>query len=282
MNSEINLLVPKAILKKPETLARVCWNFSDVLMGRRWMYDEVRSAEIKRSVAEAVGIAELMGSVAVKPLMTEASINFVATKSLISEPGEKLVDAETYYIELTMSQSVDHKEIPAYLLDEIFDEHKSDDEHDHDTDTVMDFVEKDTIDDVSIMQEQTISYHINGDGEIEYYSLTFGYTFEDEKVYENYYSSEQGERITAPVKLAESGEIVDDKPVVLEDLSDAQLEREIKDIDTAWKTFAEESTAEEVARFGGQSQLDHRRQALAMIGMVASGMATLRQLASHR
>lgn len=279
MNSEILRPVPKALITRPETLVRICWNFANQITDQRWVYDDVRSTQFERSLSESIGVQTALGKSALKPIVSEINVKFGAEKTMVSEPEEKQVDVEQYRLEMTIGQSVDHTDMPGYLLDEIFDMHDAED-HDH-GDSVMDYVEPDNIDEVDITKEQTISYDINGDGEIEYYSLKYAYLFEGETVHENYYASDEGERITIPIKLSGTGEVVDEKPAAYESLSDKSIEREIKNIDEAWQLFSHRSNIEEATAFGGQTQYEHRQQALAMLSLLSSGFVTLRQLASR-
>lgn len=282
MNPEVLRPVPKRMITDPETLGRVCWNLANELTGKRWVLDSVRHASHRRSVGEQIGYETYIGDTDILPVENDININFYASKRTVEGYRGNPMDVGSYRITMTVGQSIGESEVPPYVLDEIFESKREDDDEHDEFESVLDDVERDDLDQFDITRELEVTYEITDDGTIETYEQAFTYLIEGEPVHDVTYSSEYGTRVTAPVVLATTGQEVDRRPAMLLYLSDAQLESEVKEIDASWLRFIQEDTLRELASFGAQDQQQHRHQALAMIGLVSSGMYSLQRLSQQR
>jgi len=281
MNIETVPNIPKRLIKDPQILGRICWNFANRLTDNKWILEEKRGTEFSRTERDVIGVDTIVGETEITSSVNDVRIGFFAAKRTVEGYKGHPMDIGDYRVTMSISQSVQQSEVPPYILDEIFESKEEvDDDEEESYDTILDSVERDNIDDFEIKREQSVTYRIGDQGEIEAYYLSYSYLIEDEVVHDIDYSSDYGTRITAPIALAETGEIVDRKPAVLLYLSDAQLETEIKEMDESWFQYIQHQTITELAAFGAQDQEQHRRQVLAMISLVSSGMCTLRQLAT--
>lgn len=278
MNPEVLRTIPKRMITDPAMLGRICWNLSDRLTAGRWNSKFVRGTDFSRSQSERIGYGTMVADTEIDPTFNDTHIDFYASKNSIENDNGRIIDMASYRLMMSVSQSVGEAEVPPHVLDEIFEDQDENDE----TDSILDGLERDQLQEVEIMREQTVTYEIRDNGEIESYALTYEYTFDDETVHEIHYDSDMGTRITAPIRLAKTGEVVDVRPAILLYLSEAQLETEIKDMDASWLHFIHETTMGEIASFGAQDQYQHRHQALAMIGLLSSGLFTLRELAARK
>lgn len=279
MNPEVLRIIPKRMITNPEILGRVCWNLADRLTGGRWLYDEVRASELTRMLSEKIGVGTMVGDREVFPTYNDIRAEFYAKKEAIESNDEKLIDIDTYRLVMSVTQSIDESDVPPYVLDEIF---SIKDDNDSEFETVLDRVSRNNLNEVEITREQIVIYDITGEGEVEGYELNYTYSFDDEGVHEATYNSEEGVGITSPIKIVEAGKVEDERPAMLLVLTSAQLEKEIQDLDAKWVYFMEEQAVTEIVSFGAQSSYQHRQQALAIVGLISSGMYTLRDLASTR
>ncbi|HEY8886272.1 MAG TPA: hypothetical protein VIM31_02095 [Candidatus Microsaccharimonas sp.] len=293
MNPEALRAIPKRLITNPETLGRVCWNLANQLTDKRWILDEVRDTDYLRRLREQIGFEVPLGDKEIQPTKNEVYAAFFATKQIVEGYRGNPADIDTYRLVMSIGQSIDESDVPPHVIDEIFalkasyersddDDDEDDDDDDDAFETVLDIVDRDNLDQFEITREQEIVYEITGGGDIETYDLTYTYLIDKESVHEIHYSSEEGTRITAPITISSTGEEVDRRPAILLYLSDSQLETEVEEMDESWFQFIQERTMIEIASFGGQDQLDHRRQALAIIGLLGSGLFSLKDLASNK
>jgi hypothetical protein len=275
MNPEVLRVIPKRMITNPEVLGRVCWNLSNQLTSGRWNSRSVRDAGYSHSQTERLGFYTLSADSEIEPIYNRTNVDFYASKDSIEEDGGKVFDFATYRLMMSISQSVDQTEIPPVILDEIF----AAKDEDSDYNGVLEDVNRDDMSIVEMMRGQTVTYEITDEGEIESHALSFEYTFDKETVYEMQYDSSEGVRITAPIKIVGTGEVVDERPVIYTSLTNAQIESETKNLDESWVRFIGEMAFKEITSFNEQDQYQHRHQALAMIGLLGSGIFSLRDLA---
>ncbi|MBC7565242.1 hypothetical protein H7100_03390 [Candidatus Saccharibacteria bacterium] len=288
MNPEAMRPVPKRMITHPETLGKVCWNLANGLTHKRWILDAVRSTDLTRSISEQIGFETYVGDTEVMATINDIHVGFFASKEVVDGYNGNPMDIENYQLTMSVSQSINQSEVPRNVLDEIFDSandyHDDDDDHDE-YESILDEVNRDNLDEFEIVREQEIIYNISGGGEIKTYELAYTYSIEDEQVHDVTYSSEYGQRIMMPMTLAGTGEEVDKRPVTQLRLTNEQFDRELKDVkdmDASWLRYIQEASLKEIVSFGAQDQQQHRRQALAMIGLIGSGMYSLKRLAGEK
>jgi len=280
MNLESMRPVPKKLITEPEILGRVCWNLANKLTNEKWVLDATRNMEFSRSLKEQVGgVATYTEDAEIQPVFNGIHAEFYGTKHVVEGYKGNPADFDTYRLVLAVNQSIDQSEIPPNVLEEIFEAKGDESDDDSDgVDSIFDVIERDNLDSFEIIREQVVRYDVSGNGDIDTYDLTYTYSIDEEEVHEASYSSEYGMRITAPVTLAETGEEVDRKPAITLLLTNAELEREVKNMDESLYHLA----FAELASFGAQDQEQHRHQALAIISLLGSGLFSLKDLARSK
>lgn len=283
MNPEIMRPIPKRLLAHPETLARVCWNLSDNLTHKRWILDAVRRTDFTRSISEQIGFETYLGDTEIMAIVSDIHVGFFAKKQVVEGYRGNPVDLDSYRLTMAISQSINQSEMPSHVLDEIFEGNDDDDDDDHDDyESVLDEAHRDNLDGFDIVREQEITYDISGTGEIETYELAYTYLIDDEAVHDVTYSSEYDSRAMVPMRLGETDEVLERRPLTQVRLNDEQLEREVRDIDASWLRYVQEEGLKEIVSFGAQDQQQHRRQALAMIGLLGSDIYSLKRLSGEK
>lgn len=185
MNPESLKAVPKRFITHPETLGIICWNLANKLTDNRWMLDEVRGADVTRSLSEQIGFDIYVGEKEIAPVYNDIHAGFFASKSTENGYRGNPVDIDAYRLSLSSSQSIDQTEVPQHVLDEIFKTKAefADDDEEEEFETILDTVTYDNLDEFEMTREQSIMYEIGNHGEIDTYHLTYAYLIEDEYVH---------------------------------------------------------------------------------------------------
>jgi len=254
-----------------EGLARMSWNLASHLAGGRWYQRGVQEVQLHRSVTEKLGreVALKSGRI-ISPLSQDVSLDFSATKYSGDDTSEIVT---RYALMSTVSQGLEPDEMPAHVVDEIFE-----DEEDVE-DIFGDTLSRQELDlnDYELSREQSVEYRFNGLGEIDHYELSYRYSIDETYAYETTYTSEDGVRVTAPVH-DRNGEVVDQRPIVLLYLTEANLPAEAEDLDKKWWDFMDENAMRELLQLGGQTGREHALQAMRMLALLSSGLFTTRDL----
>ena len=266
------------MITNPDILGRVCWNLANRLTDGRWILDEVQGTDFSRTVSEKIGQRSFLSDKEIMPTLNDIHIGFFASKEVTKGYRGNPVDIDSYQLSMSIDQTIDQSEIPPYVLDEIFEQvEELNDVHDE-FDTEFDIPDRDNLDEFEVIRRQKITYDVSTSGEVTSYDLNYSYSIDDIEVHEVDYCSEYGARLTIPIKIGKSGEEVDQRPINVLFLTDAKIDTETGDLDTSWLEFINEGTLREITSFGAQSQSEHRHQALAMVGLLTSGIFTLKNL----
>lgn len=270
----------------PERFSDTLWNFSNRLAANRWNQKQISKVAITRSIGEMHGEEYYLGDastpnvepVVIEPIFNEIFISFSAEKKLMEFDGGD-VYGPLYNIMSTTTQEIDKTDIPENVLEDIFAEAEDEEsfmgaiaEQAGVGDGFKDIEDLETID---IQRVQEVEYDIDYAGGIIDYSIHYSYTFENEVVHEVGFDSE-AERAregleTAPV--VSDGSIQERRPTVLTLLNEESLSSEIDEIDTA--LF--EVSLQDVLRFTGLPEEEHRRRILGMVSMLSTGFVKLRR-----
>jgi hypothetical protein len=292
MNPEIIRAVPRKLITHPEVLGRVCWNLTNRLTGGRWINDDMREAQLSRAVSDLIGMQRTMTDTDVAPVTNDIGIGFYARKKIVEGVRDHYADIDQYKLSMTVGQTINHDEIPANVLEEIFDIYEIGQDFDEDDDdeegdvrpdakSVEEIIEAGALEDIEIVRQQKIKYKIIGTGEIAKYSLSFSYFFGGQKMYETRYRSDEDTRGMSPIIVGEQDEVVEKRPLDLVLLNEHNIESEISEMDTELTNFVENMPLRELVALSAKSQQEHRQQALAILGMLTSGMYGLHSLATR-
>lgn len=290
MNPEALPVVPRKLVTNPETLGRVCWNLTNRLTGGRWIYDDMREAELARTVSDLIGMPRKITDTTVAPVTNDVSARFYARKRMVEGVRDHYADIDQYKLSLTIGQTIDHTDIPQHILEEIFDIYEigyglDDDDEDEDDDantkSIAELIEDGVLEDVEIVRQQKIKYKIIGSGEIAKYSLSYSYLFDGQKLHDSKYQSDEATKYMSPIFVGDDFEVVEKRPSVLALLNEHNIESEIKEIDDDTASFSENMPLRELVNLTTASQAEHRQQALAIIGLLTSGMYGLHSLATR-
>lgn len=275
MNIEREFKVsPKKLTNRQ--LRNTLWDFANVLAANRWQLDAVPHVELTRSIVESVGFEQIMGQHEVTPIFNEIVISFSATKREAEYRG-KVFMLPYYHITSTVLQDIESSEIPRHVLDEMFKEVNDDDYHpvhdlldDYGIDE--DTFSSDNLDDFEIKRQQEASYEIDHNGEIQEYTLSFSYTFDDAVAHEARYDSSSGEFMWAPVPLHD-GESLERRPLIVPLLTQQEIETDMQRVDSEFEAFLLEKSLRELTEFSSVPPEEHIRRIMGMVGMVSSGFS---------
>ena len=250
------------------------WNLASLLANGRWNERRIKEVQLHRSVTEKIG-REVMAEDGriIPPIFQDIAIDFSAQKFTADDDNETVV---LYKLMSTVAQDLEQHEWPKYVIDEIFADA---DEEELEEIFGVGVTSRDEVDwsEYELKREQSVEYQYNGLGDVQQYGLTYRYSIDNNYAYETTYDSENGLRMTVPVRNNE-GEVIDERPAILLYLTEANLPSEIEDLDKKWWDFIDEAAMHEMLHLGGQSPQEHAVQVMRTLALLSSGLFTTRDL----
>lgn len=254
-----------------QVLARTCFNLANQLTGGRWRHDKVRTTHLERSIVERQGLELLMHDVG--PFHDEVLLSFRADKYLLDDDLEE-GSGVTYTLNSSVSQDIKKDDIPRRVMDEIFEEMDEDDE----LSDLREQPDDDGFEQLEITRQQETEYTIDEDGEVEEYSSTYKYFFDNQEVHEVGYSNTNGQVLTVPIRNLRTLEVLDARPLVVPPMDEETIRTSAFTIDEDWRRFLTDRELKAAFEFSAQPLLEHRRRAMSMIALLTSGIIPLSDL----
>ncbi len=270
--------------KKPtrRTLERKLSNFADVLSHGRWRDEHTQMVETTQCVVERLGGGYAIGEYEVDPIFTEVTVSFSAKKEFEWEDGTTYA-LPRYTITSTVAQDIDKNDIPPYVLDEIMSDAKDDDHLGNDLldqagfgalldgiDGVDDPEEMDNLDQFQIKREQELEYEVLYDGEVDDYTVTNIYSFDDIVMHQVSYRQSDGQVHTRPVTYGD-GTLNDRQPLYVPRLTTDAIEAHLTNFDSNAEKFFVEQTLRSLETLSQAPEHEHIRKIIGMLGVVSSG-----------
>lgn len=287
MRIETNDYLPESAIRKQETLANVCANLALRLTENAWRNRSTMNATLEREITEMIEAEPgKIRDTCVPAVMNTTRVEFFADKEFSEEEGRSALKP-SYGIVLFASQTVDKQDIPHHVLDEIFFGEETIDLND---DPHGEEISRNALDKVRIERESMIRYSIDQDGEIDAYELGYTYSFNGENVHDVTYQD------LGDIDYDGRYETEEDKGYAMEDIyiepqlrfASSRLEQTAADAeqthvnDDVLAEFQYVENVKSMMEFGGQSETEHRRQALAMLKLVTKGLLRIRELAEPK
>jgi hypothetical protein len=279
MNPELLKPVSNKLVNQQHKLANVCFNLAFRLTGERWHKKEVRNTQLTRTLGEEIGEELMLGTRTINSIYSEITAEFHASKREFDEAVDGSIDLDYYRLSLSSRQTVQEYEVPTNILDEIFDGGDDDETYDpdHQSDgSILDYTDRDSLDDLEIEKETMVEYGVNHIGEIDEYKITHTYFFDDEEVYSTEYDNEESTRLVAPIYLDGEEEPIELRPVIYQTSTNEGIIREVEHVDVSFIQLIEDETFNDALKL---DQPAHRRQALSILALVTANIFDIRDLA---
>ena len=279
-------------LQSPEGLANEAWHLANALTAGRWADDTIHSTDKSHSITEVTGVELEEGDRDYEPVYSKLTVAFSALKRYVST-DEGAFMAPTYSITCATSQNIEKEEIPRNVLEEIL---KDTDDEEHplydafkecgeESSDELSVESKESIignlDNMEILRTQSIDYSVGYDGEIEDYTIDYGYSLDENIVHEMSYIDSQSQVVWYPIRLADDS-VREHRPIVLFTLDEVSLENAAKNIDSSIEQFMTNQDIIELGELSALSKQERIRRVLATISLMSNVVVDLRKPPKRR
>lgn len=273
MNIERQTQISKRKLTSRE-LSRRLIEFSDVLAEGRWHDETTSQVHIQRRFVERIGGEYSINDIIIPPIYNDTTLGFSAHKQLLEAEDGGLIELPIFTLSSAVEQDIEAAEVPQGVLKEIVENSQYAgpiselfEEADIDEDSVND---PDIFEQFEIRRQQELEYSVLFDGEIDEYTLSYSYSFNDITLHQIDYLSATNAVATRPL-IDSKGNTIDMQPVYIPALTEAAVEDHVRSLDSATEAFLIENSLKEIEKHVELPKEEHIRRIFGMLAMVSSG-----------